>query len=147
MYIYRYSNHTRWEPCALDFVVYMCCIIKWIWSILVVFSLTSLYLIVSQSEVFAVAFALLAAGAVILTLNVLLLVITFFSVFMWSYFECQLCYVEGWWIWPLWKYNVMKKDKHLTLFTSLQNFRVDTLFSFRVWVCWVIACFLWMLVH
>jgi hypothetical protein len=32
----------------------------------------------SQSEVFAVAFALLAAGAVILTLNVLLLVIASF---------------------------------------------------------------------
>lgn len=33
-----------------------------------------IFLILSQSEVFAVAFALLAAGAVILTLNVLLLV-------------------------------------------------------------------------
>lgn len=57
---------------------------------LVVFFLTSFYLIVSQSEVFAVAFALLAAGAVILTLNVLLLVIASFSVLMWSYFECQM---------------------------------------------------------
>jgi len=43
------------------------------------FFLTSFYLTVSQSEVFAVAFALLAAGAVILTLNVLLLVIASFS--------------------------------------------------------------------
>ena len=46
------------------------------------FFLTSFYLTVSQSEVFAVAFALLAAGAVILTLNVLLLVIASFSLFI-----------------------------------------------------------------
>ena len=38
--------------------------------------LISIGIVCEQSEVFAVAFAVLAAGAVILTLNVLLLVIT-----------------------------------------------------------------------
>lgn len=49
----------------------------------------------SQSEVFAVAFALLAAGAVILTLNVLLLVIASFS-FILSYNGCRLLFFLIW---------------------------------------------------
>lgn len=70
-----------------------------------------------QSEVFAVAFALLAAGAVILTLNVLLLVISSLSLLsnhilsITSYLVCWQCL-------------------HSSLL--LQNFRVDTLFSSRV---------------
>ena len=84
------------------------------------FFLTSFYLIVSQSEVFAVAFALLAAGAVILTLNVLLLVIASFSLFIQSYFERQTVCVmlKGGVPNHSQQYTLMNEGKYLTVFIS-----------------------------
>ncbi|WVZ09476.1 hypothetical protein V8G54_014006 [Vigna mungo] len=65
---------------------------------------------VKKSEVFAVAFALLAAGAVILTLNVLLL---------------------GGGAGHSGKYNVMNKDKHLTFFFISSNFQGGHIIFFQ----------------
>lgn len=84
-------------------------------SIAIVFGLI-LFLCNFQSEVFAVAFALLAAGAVILTLNVLLLVKTIFSLSLLHWYSITLsCFKHYILFWTMQfsgrTYNIFPKPK------------------------------------